>query len=88
MHPIREGEILKQLLSKFNGMNRGPGQNMPIKTLWLQMFDEGKGASAEEFNEVIQRAVTAGLLTQTPSGPGNLGSVAQTDSGYEQSPRS
>ncbi|KVU80049.1 hypothetical protein WK73_04440 [Burkholderia ubonensis] len=84
MNEIRKQAIWKQVLSDLVGMNVGPNQSVPVKTVWLRAVKNGI-TNAAELEEVLSWAVEAQLLTSTDGGIAGLGTIALTDTGYEQS---
>jgi len=84
MNDVRKQEILSQVLADLADMNIGPNQNVPVKTVWIRAMKLGITSSAE-LEAVLSWATEQGLLIFTPGGISGLGSIALTDSGYEQS---
>ncbi len=82
MNDIRKQEILDQILAYMAGQNCGPGQYVPVKTVWSNL----KFPNGDEFSEVLAWAEDdLKFLTARLGGPSNMGSIALTDSGYEES---
>lgn len=86
MNEIRKQEIWHQILNDLADMNVGPQETMPVKTVWHRAMKHGI-TNPDELTSVLSWAVDAGLLTYTPGGIANLGSIALTDTGYEKSRR-
>lgn len=84
MNEMRKEKILTQILAEMAGMNLGPGQAVPVKTVWIRAMNQGVH-NWDELKDVLTWAVQVGLLILTPGGVAGLGNVALTDSGYEES---
>lgn len=86
MNEIRMQEIWSQLIADFTEMNVGPQESIPVKTVSHRAMKRGL-MEWEPLQTVLSWAVDAGFLTYTPGGIANLGSIALTDTGYEESRR-
>lgn len=84
MNEVRKQELWGQILADLTGMNTGPNQNVPVKTVWHRAMKLGI-TDPRELETVLSWATEQGLLTCTPGGIAGLGSIALTDAGYEQS---
>lgn len=80
----RKQQLWIDLISDLADMNVGPTKNVPVKTVWLRALNRGV-TDPSELSCVLSWAVEIGLLTFTSGGIANLGSIALTESGFEQS---
>jgi hypothetical protein len=87
MNEIRKQEIWHQIIADLVEINVGPQETVPVKTVWIRAMKRGL-MEWEPLQAVLSWAVDTGLLTYTPGGIANLGSIALTNTGYEESRRS
>ncbi len=83
MNEIRRSELVRAILDELVGLNCGPGQPVPVKTIWLRLMSQGFHQS-EEFREALVWASSGDipLIEIQPGGIAGLGSIVLTDNGY------
>lgn len=81
MNEQRKQDVLTDVLKDLSEMNIGPGQNVPVKTIWLRATNRGVTEGAE-LTKALQLGVDSEWLTFTAGGIANMGSITLTDTGY------
>jgi hypothetical protein len=84
MSTDRNAEVLSQVLADLHEMNIGPNANVPVKTIWTRAIDRG-GVQGAELTAALQLGVDTELLTFTPGGIANMGTITLTDDGFSVS---
>lgn len=77
-------ELVDIVLAEFTAMNIGPGVNVPTRTIYLRVCTNGLMWS-EVHPAIVWAVEQGGLLTFTPGGIADIGSLALTDAGYQRS---
>jgi hypothetical protein len=77
-------ELVDVILGEFADINAGPNGNFPVKTLYLRICKNGLLWS-DVHPALVSAVESGGLLTFTPGGIADLGTLALTQSGYDRS---
>lgn len=84
MLEMRKQQLWIELMGDLADMNIGPMKNVPVRTVWLRAMNRGITDSSE-LSRVLSWAVENDFIVFTPGGIANLGNIALTESGFEQS---
>lgn len=84
MSNTRAAEVLDQILADLKDLNKGPSDNVPVKTIWTRATQNGVSHS-QDVTDALQLGVDQQLLTLTAGGPGGLGLISLTQAGFDKS---
>ena len=84
MNDQRTAEVLRQILTDLADLNKGPGENVPVKTIWARAVQSGVSQSTDVSN-AITLGVEEGFFTLAPGGIAGMGTITLTDAGYTAS---